>query len=205
MMNYATQLRNPQFCHSMMFIFAQYLLGPSNVPPACAPLTTPHVLSVCETSINHLLENPATSDIHSMLSTHIGLHGAQELAAVLTAAYEAAAANSDYWARITSTFALALVVEAKSQRLNQQYFRMVDMALKYYRTAVKYAIVIDEDRNRSNQIGLLNRHLGDARAVLESCIVDPIVVPDRVTGTQLRMASVGLEDMEEIDDPISSS
>lgn len=163
------------------------------------------MLLVCETSINYLLENPDTSDIHSMLSTHIGLHGAQELATVLAVAYDAAAANSDYWARITSTFALALVVEANSQRLSQQYFRMVDMALKYYRTAVKYAIVIDEDRNRSNQIGLLNRYLGDARAILERCIRDPIVVPDGVTGTRVRMASVALEDMEEIDDPSSSS
>lgn len=140
-----------------------------------------------------------------MLSTHIGLHGAQELAAVLAVMYEAATANSDYWARITSTFALALVVEAKSQRLDQRYCQTVDMALKYYRTAVKYAIVIDEDQNRSNQIGLLNRCLGDARALLESCVGDSAVVPDRVTGTHLRMASVGVEDMEDIDGTSLSS
>lgn len=191
---------NPDLCSRILFIFAEYLLGPSGVPPSCAPSVPEKIRRHCELAINELLENPKTMDIHSTLSVCLGTSTAEELWAVLSTLFDESlqseAQKSEYWLRITNTFGLALVVEAKNQRIGGQYDDLVDLALRHYHKAVRYAIVIDEDAKRSNLVGLLNRSLGDCRLKLEGCIRDPVVVPDSVSGSRLRTGSVALEECE---------
>lgn len=188
----------PEFCSQILFIFAEYILGPSGVPPSCAPPVPEPLRPYCESAINKLLENPTTIDIHSTLSACLGINTAEEFLVILSDIFDESlrseAAKSEYWLRVANTFSMALVVEAKNQRIGGPYDEMVDLALRHYHKAVKYAIIIDEDAKKSNLRGWLNRSLGDCRSKLQACIRDPVVVPDSVSGCQLRMGSVALEE-----------
>lgn len=192
---------DPELCSRILFIYAEYLLGPSGVPPSRAPPILESLRPHCEPSINQLLENPTTIDIHRMLGVCLKISTAQEFLVILDNIFDESlrseAAKSEYWLRIMNTFGLALVVEAKNQRIGGPYDETINLALRRYHQAVKYAISIDEDANRSNLTGLLNRSLVACRSKLKDCIRDPVVVPDSVSGCELRALSVALEESED--------